>query len=496
MESIQLTLGDTVVAARADDSAGPADGGAILRGRAVAVRYPATARRFYRHGWQSWSQTRWLGLDEPAWTVPATELWPLDDDPAYAESECHGGAVVGALGGDGHVLLLGSLGLDGRVEVDGNDLVATSATADEWFVAYDDERAVFERYATHLGDRLGRRHARDLRVWSSWYSLYRTITEPVLHGIVDELDGFAFDVVQVDDGWQREVGDWLPNRDFPSGMVALADRIRRAGHRPGLWLAPFVGHERSQVVRDHPDWLLRNADGAPVSAGWNWDGQVHALDVTHPAALEHIADVIGRAVEWGYGYLKLDFIYAGALPGARHEAIDRHAGYRQAIERIRGVVGDDVVLVACGAPVIPSIGVFDAIRIGPDVSETWENHAATRYLHHVSGPQARYAVATSVHRMWLQPVIGTDPDVAYFRSRYCLLTEAQKALIADLTRACRFRATSDIPATLDPDEQAALAEYLQERPHVHQIDGFRWSIDGREVDFGPVATEPPTFRPL
>ena len=286
------------------------------------------------------------------------------------------GAAVGALEGDGAVLLLGALGLGGRVEVSGNGLDATSATTDEWFVAYGNEREVVDRYAAQLGDRLGRRPTRDLRVWCSWYSLYRTITEPALHAIVDELDGFAFDVVQVDDGWQRGVGDWQPNGDFPSGMAALANQIRRAGYRPGLWLAPFLGHEQSDVVRDHPDWLLRDGDGVPVPAGWNWGGQVHALDVTHPAALEHILDVVGRVVAWGYDYLKLDFIYAGALPGVRHEPIDRHAGYRRAVERIRSLVGDDVVLVACGAPVIPSIGVFDAIRIGPDVSETWENAAA------------------------------------------------------------------------------------------------------------------------
>jgi alpha-galactosidase len=241
-------------------------------------------------------------------------------------------------------------------------------------------------------------------VWCSWYSFYRTITEPALHAVVDELHGFAFDVFQVDDGWQRGVGDWKPNGEFPSGMAALADQIRRAGYRPGLWLAPFLGHEQSDVVRDHPDWLLRDGDGRPVSAGWNWDGQVYALDVTHPAALEHILAVIGRAVAWGYDYLKLDFIYAGALPGVRYEPIDRHVGYRRTVERIRSVVGDDVMLVACGAPVTPSIGVFDAIRIGPDVSETWENAAATQYLHYVSGPQARYAVATSV------PYVVAAPD--------------------------------------------------------------------------------------
>jgi alpha-galactosidase len=254
-------------------------------------------------------------------------------------------------------------------------------------------------------------------------------------------------------------------------------------------------HERSHTFAEHPDWLLRDDTGAPVS-GWNWGGRVYALDTTHPDALAHVCDVLRRAVDWGFTYLKLDFLFCGALPGVRCRAVERHQAYRDAVEAFRDAVGDDVVLLACGAPVAPSLGVFDAIRIGPDVAAMWELDREIRYLHTLSTPQARYAIATSVHRMWLQSLIGTDPDVAYFRTRYCLLTDEQKALIADLTRVCRFRATSDIPATLDPHEHEALRAYLQEDISVRQLGRYRWAIGDREVDFGAVAGRPPVMLPV
>jgi alpha-galactosidase len=232
-----------------------------------------------------------------------------------------------------------------------------------------------------------------------------------------------------------------------------------------------------------------------VSAGWNWDGRVHAVDVTHPEALAHVVEVLRTAVGWGFDYLKLDFVYAGALPGVRHTGTERHEAYRRAIRAIRDTVGDDVLLLACGAPVIPSLGIFDAIRVGPDVAEVWENTEVTRYLHRLAAPQARYAVATSVHRLWLHPLIGTDPDVTYFRTRFCLLTEEQKAVVTDLTRVCRFRATSDIPATLDPHEVDALAAYLTEDVEIQRLGRYRFDIAGREVDFGPVASAPPVMLP-
>lgn len=499
MQQRRLALGDVevdVVSGRAPQAV---DGGVVLSGRAVRVGYPGTARAFYRHGWQSWSQTRWLELDEPVWRVPVPELHPFDDDPAHADATRHGGAWVGALDGDGHVLLVGALGLDGRVELVGAPaaaLVASGEATDEWFVAYGTEHDVFAAYAGHLGRHLGRRDQADLRVWCSWYSFYTGVTEPALDAVLADLEGLAFDVVQIDDGWQREIGDWRANHEFPSGMPASAARIRDTGRRPGLWLAPFLVHERSEVAATHPDWLLRDAAGAPVPAGWNWGGRVHALDVTRPDVLAHVVDDVRAAAGWGFDYLKLDFLYAAALPGVRHAEVERHRAYRRAVEALRDAVGDDVLLLACGAPIVPSLGVFDAIRVGPDVAELWENHAATRYLHHVSGPQTRYAIATSAHRLWLRPLIGVDPDVAYFRTRHCLLTDAQKALLADLTRVCGFRATSDVPATLDPHERTALAAYLDERSRVEPVDRYRWKIDGREVDFGPVAAAPPEFRPL
>jgi alpha-galactosidase len=497
MREVTIRLGDTQVVARADGEARAVHGGVLLPGADVRVDFPGTPARFYRHGWQSWSQTRWLAVDEPVAPVTAVDLRALDDDPAHALAGRQGGAVVGALRDDtGAVLLVGAAGMGGRVELDGDGLEASSDVVDEWFVAFGGEQQVFDAYADLLGSRVGRRTLPELRVWCSWYSFYRDITEPALDRVLADLDGLAFDVFQVDDGWQRHIGDWQVNDDFPSGMPALAGRIRDAGLRPGLWLAPFLAHEASQLCADHPEWVLRDADGDPVPAGWNWGGRVHALDVTHPDALAHVVEVLCAAVGWGFDYLKLDFIYAGALEGRRHVDTERHTAYRRAVEAIRDGVGDDVLLLACGAPVVPSLGVFDAIRIGPDVAEIWENTEVTRYLHHLGAPQARYAVATSVHRLWLQPLIGTDPDVAYFRTRYCLLTDEQKALVADLTRVCRFRATSDVPATLDPHERDALARYLEETSTIERVGRHRYAIDGREVDFGPVADEAPVMLPI
>jgi alpha-galactosidase len=461
----------------------------------VEVDLPGVPRRYYQHGWHSWSDTRWLDPTGAPLRNPVEQRWPMVDDPAHATSEHHGGSAVGAvdLGPDG-VLLLGALDLGGRVELDGERLVGRYEQGEgDWLVEQGTESEVFGRYAEALGHRLGRRAPRHPRIWCSWYSFYSGITEARLHEVLDDVTGMPFDVFQIDDGWQRGIGDWRANEDFPSGMAALATRIRAAGFEPGLWLAPFLVRADAVLVERHPEVLARDDDGEPVFAGINWGGPCFALDLTHPVALEIVAETMTRAVDDGFTYLKLDFLYAAALPGRRHADVQREQVYRDAVELIRNVVGDEVYLLACGAPIVPSVGVFDAIRVGPDVAPWWDMPLVTQYLHDPTAPSTRFAIATSVNRLWLAPLIEPDPDVVYFRRRYNLLSRRERAMLQDLATVCGFRATSDPPAWLDDRERAEMVEWFAAEPSVVATGRLRFAIDQRDVDFHPVADADPGF---
>jgi alpha-galactosidase len=467
-----------------------------LRGTQVVVSLDAPADRYYRHGWHSWSEARWLDPRTAPVAPVVPEKLPFADDPVYARRVTHGGSALGAAQlSDGTVALLGALDLGGRVELHGDDLVGSfeSGTGD-WFVGRGAEAAVFAEYAEALAERFGSRpQDRALTMWSSWYSYYDGISEAVLLDVLDDIADLGFGIFQVDDGWQRNVGDWTTNDKFPSGLAALGDAIRRRGHRPGLWLAPFIARDDSELVARRSDMLVTGDDGQPVLAGRNWGGACHALDVTHPDTADFLESVLRPVVEAGFTFLKLDFLSAGALPGRRARDLPREAAYRHGVDTIRRIVGDDVYLLACGAPVIASLGVFDGIRIGPDVAPWWEHTDVTRYLHDVSAPSARYAVATSAHRLWLSAIIDTDPDVAFFRSSHCLLSDEQRGVLQDMARIAGFRATSDPPSWLDDRERAELRAFLADEPVVERCGGHRYVVDGRTVDLGSIADQPPEF---
>jgi alpha-galactosidase len=241
------------------------------------------------------------------------------------------------------------------------------------------------------------------RVWCSWYQYFMHVTES---DIGENLDAMAahnlpVDVVQIDDGYQRHLGDWLDPSDRFDDLAALVARIREAGRRAGIWVAPFLAGERSSLAAEHPNWLIPDAD-----PGWNWDQQLRALDTRQPAARQHLHNVFAALAALGIDYFKLDFLYAGALQGSSRTVAESITAYRSGLELIRDAVGPESHLVGCGAPMLASVGLVDAMRVSPDTAAYVEPASGD-----LSSPSQRSAMLTGRARQWQNGILWTnDPD--------------------------------------------------------------------------------------
>jgi alpha-galactosidase len=470
-------------------------GGLLLKGRTVSVTLTGTPKQFLYHGWQSWTLAAWVDLSHRMPAMRPAILHPMQADPVHIHEKRPHGSWYGAVEMEkGGVIFLGSLGLDAHVVLDGTILQgAYESNSSDWFLGMGEEEAIFKQYASLLKERLGAGRATSApRVWCSWYSLYTEITEKQLFKILGDLNTqeWPVGVFQIDDGWQQGIGDWEPNSKFASGMEEIAAWIKAAEKTPGLWLAPLLAAPSSSLFKDHPDWMLRDPRGKFVSAGFNWGEPMYALDTTHPGALAWLAELMKKVRGWGYDYVKLDFLYAGALPGQRHFDMPREAAYRSGLKVIREALGEAYFLT-CGAPILPSIGLCDAMRIGPDVASYWDNRRDRDLLGNYAVPGGQNALRTSLHRLWLQPLLHTDPDVVYFRSRQNRLTADQKAIVQDLALVSSFKATSDVPSWLTPSEQQELKAYFSSRPAIQKTGRYTYRIDGRDVDFSKHIEMPP-----
>ena len=216
--------------------------------------------------------------------------------------------------------------------------------------------------------------------WCSWCCYFDKVDrEDVLKNarfIKENLKGLGYEYIQIDDGRQKTWGCWEANSKFPSGMKGIAEELHGLGFKAGLWLAPFLVDEKLPLVKEHPDWFLKDGEGdyikykADAGSFPNIFGSPHlCLDATHPEVQEWLTNLFTEIKGWGFNYLKLDFLFVGAYEGTHWDkSATGVKALREGLKIIRKSVGDDTYILACGAPVLPVIGVANGYRVGPDIS--------------------------------------------------------------------------------------------------------------------------------
>jgi alpha-galactosidase len=409
----------------------------------------------YLPGWQSWSYGGWVKVEEQlprSWLKPFTHPMIYDKSrpiprekgrfrsemfAALVDTDSDIGFTCGYLGqrqsfGYVEFIVQGETrGVSIWTDLDQMRLDPDKSFTSDWACLMMSEGgiAVVEEFAALAGVKNQARIPAEATVgWCSWYDYGQSITETDIVANVEDAaalqDRTPMKVIQIDDGFQAEVGDWLtvgPN--FSSGMRQVADVIMAADFKAGLWLAPFIGLRRSSTLRNHPDWVLCDGTGKPVSTGFVWNQFGRAFDPSHPGFLSYLEQVISTATaQWGFEYLKLDFLYAGALPGVRYDLQKTRAqAFYHALHMMRKTAGDSVVLVGCGCPLGSGIGIFDSMRIGPDVAPHWKpllRPFSPLLSREPTLPAAVNAIRNtinkaSLHRRWWI----NDPDCLIVRER-------------------------------------------------------------------------------
>ncbi|MFP4066896.1 MAG: glycoside hydrolase family 36 protein [Spirochaetaceae bacterium] len=316
--------------------------------------------------------------------------------------------------------------------------------------------------------------------WSSWYYYYTGVTPQVvlrnLEAAVRVRDewGARIDFLQIDDGYEQAVGDWLRLKpEFEGCMGSMARRIRAAGFRPGLWIAPFVAGVGSELLRNHPEYALRDEHGRRIVAGFNvfWRRRFYfGLDITHPQVEEYIRKVIRVIVgTWGYTYLKCDFLFGACLRGGTHHdlTLSRAEVLRRGMEIIREEAAsaaaaaglEEPFLVGCGMPIVCGIGTVDAMRVGPDTGSYWIDRTG-RFLRSGAMVGVRNSVRNSLIRAGMHRALWiNDPDCLMLRRNGTRLSRMQRRTqINALALVGGLLTVSDDLAGLDEEDLAAFLE--------------------------------------
>jgi alpha-galactosidase len=183
------------------------------------------------------------------------------------------------------------------------------------------------------GHDLARSRPRPL-VLNVWEAVYFDHDLARLTQLADTAARIGVERFVLDDGWfggrrddLRGLGDWwVSPQVWPEGLAPLVEHVRGLGMEFGLWFEPEMVNVDSDLVRQHPDWVLGPRAGHPRE----WRHQ-QVLDLANPEAAAHLEAQISALVdEYAIDFIKWDH-NRDLLEAVRSDAsgVDRPAVHAQ-----------------------------------------------------------------------------------------------------------------------------------------------------------------------
>jgi alpha-galactosidase len=204
--------------------------------------------------------------------------------------------------------------------------------------------------------------------WCGWGYEFGVTPKQMLDTI-PKLKELGIHWATLDDGWFNNYGDWQPNLPVFAGD-AIPDMVRKfhdQGIKVQVWWLPLGvedGHNGyggrkfvvSEVVKQHPDWLILDKDGKPARMARN----LATLCPAVPEVQAYYKQVTERFIrDWGFDGHKLDNIWSTPLcynPKHHHKSPSDSVNamgdvYKIIFETTRALKPDSVTQSCpCGTP--------------------------------------------------------------------------------------------------------------------------------------------------
>ncbi len=204
--------------------------------------------------------------------------------------------------------------------------------------------------------------------WNTWdYYLNRVTPEDIFENI-EALAKMPFadklDYIVIDDGWQKEWGEWVENEKFACGLDTVADQIKKCGFLPGIWASPLLMKESCDGFADRSHWFCRDEKGEYIRS----EGRTCLIDPTVPDAHEFILDIYRRLYRHGFRLFKIDYLSPLLKVKSFYDkTATPYSALRQLIRDVQEATGKDAVVLGCSLPVQCGADIAPSMRIGVDI---------------------------------------------------------------------------------------------------------------------------------
>jgi alpha-galactosidase len=239
-------------------------------------------------------------------------------------------------------------------------------------------------------------------VWCAWGYRRDFNVKQVLNTLpkVKEL-GYKWAVL--DDGWQTAEGDWyLTKKKFPGGdkdMIKFVDKIHSYNLKAKLWWAPMAVDPGTDLIKNHPEYLLLNEDGSKQKISW-WDA--FYLCPAFPEVQEFTKGQVKTIMEtWGYDGLKIDGQHLNAAPPCYNPA-HNHVRPEESVEKVPEFfkviykkalsLKPDAVVEICPCGTAGSFFNLPVMNqpVSSDPTSSWQIRTKGKTTKALMGPSAAY----------------------------------------------------------------------------------------------------------
>jgi alpha-galactosidase len=187
-----------------------------------------------------------------------------------------------------------------------------------------------------------------------------------MYEMIPVVKALGFKVVTVDAGWYYQNGDYVPRDDtYPLGeadMKSFVKKFHDNGLKIKLWITTDIAGP--EIIREHPEWLLRNEHGE--TTGFNYM-RVQNTPYLCPA-LDEVQDYYRQLVrkfigDWDFDGFKVDqslinFVGRCYAPDHQHEypeaSVEAHPEISKILYEESAKLKPDAILEVCPCGLFPS----------------------------------------------------------------------------------------------------------------------------------------------
>jgi alpha-galactosidase len=143
--------------------------------------------------------------------------------------------------------------------------------------------------------------------WCGW-GYEQNFTMEEIYNTLPKVKELGLDWVVLDMGWYKGMGDYfLAKEKFPSGdedMRKFVEKVHSYGLKVQLWWMPLAVALKTDLMAQHPDYLLLNEDGSPRFMPSFFKS--FFLCPASPEVQEYSKQQVIRFMQWGFDGLKID----------------------------------------------------------------------------------------------------------------------------------------------------------------------------------------------